>query len=83
MALESEVFMTAHKPKPFGELLSQIEAKQEESVEKMDDVVDEVEHMSSEVLLKLEEIHNDMSDLRDTVEEVKGQVDILDFKLTS
>ena len=74
--------MPAHKPKPIEERLSQIEAKQEESVEKMDDVVNDVEYMSSEVLLKLEEIHNDMSDLRDAVEEVKGQVDILDFKLT-
>jgi predicted nucleic acid-binding Zn-ribbon protein len=73
--------MPAHKPKYIEERLSQIEAKQEESVEKMDDVVDDVEHMSSQVLLKLEEIHDDMSDLRDKVEEVKGQVDILDFRL--
>ena len=54
------------------EQIQEIEETLEEKVDR-----DDVEHWSSELALKLEEIHDDVKNLQNEVEEVKDQVDLL------
>ena len=57
------------------EALEQIQEIEETLEEKADR--DDVEHWSSELALKLEEIHEDVKNLQNEVAEVKDQVDLL------
>jgi uncharacterized coiled-coil DUF342 family protein len=74
--------MTTHKPKSIEECLQQIlealEQIQEiqETLEKKPDR-DEVEHWSSELAFKLEQIHEDVTNLQNEVAEVSAQIDLL------
>ena len=74
--------MTIHKPKTIEEWLQQIQEafeqiqEIEETLEEKADR-DDVEHSSSELALKLEEIHDDVTNLQNEVAEVKFQVDLL------
>jgi uncharacterized coiled-coil DUF342 family protein len=72
-AQEREVYMTTHKPKPIEECLQQIQVALEQKPDR-----EVVEKWLSEVLFKLEEIHEDVRDLQDEVTEVKDQVDDLE-----
>jgi uncharacterized coiled-coil DUF342 family protein len=56
------------------EALEQIQEIEETLEEKADR--DEVEHWSSELALKLEEIHEDVKNLQNEVAEVSAQVDL-------
>ena len=73
--------MSTHKPQPIEECLQQIlEAREqiqqiEETLEEKADR-DDVEHWSSELALKLEEIHEDVKNLQNEVAEVSAQVDL-------
>jgi len=72
--------MSTHKPKPIEECLQQIlEAREQikeirEALEEKPDR-DDLEHVSSEVLFKIEEGHDDVRRLQDEVAEVKDKVD--------
>ncbi len=65
--------MPTQEPHPSEESLKRIEETLEETVEKMDDL----EHLSSDVLFKPEEMHDDVRELQGEVAEVKDQVDDL------
>jgi uncharacterized coiled-coil DUF342 family protein len=74
--------MSTHKPKLIEEFVQQIQ----EALEQIQDIEetleekadrDDVEHWSSELALKLEEIHEDVINLQNEVAEVKDQVDLL------
>ena len=71
--------MSTHKPKLIEELvqeaLEQIQEIKEALEEKPDR--DDVEHWSSELTFKLEEIHEDVTNLQNEVAEVSAQVDLL------
>ena len=74
--------MSTHKPKPIEECLQQIlEAREQikEIREALEDKPDrdDLEHVSSEVLFKIEEGNEDLTRLRDEVAEVKDEVDDL------
>jgi uncharacterized coiled-coil DUF342 family protein len=78
--------MTTHKPKTieefvrqFQEALEQIPQIQETLEQKSDR--DDVEHESSELAFKLEQIHNDVTNLQNEVAEVKYMVDDLQSKV--
>ena len=64
--------MTTHKPKPIDECLQQIQEAREEKADR-----DEVEHWSSDLASKLEEVHDDVRDLQGELAEVSAQVDDL------
>jgi hypothetical protein len=74
--------MPTHKPKPIEEFVQQIQGALEqiqeiqETLEEKSDR-DDVEHWSSELEFKLEEIHEDVINLQNEVAEVKDQVDLL------
>ena len=74
--------MHAHKLPPIEECLQQILETREqiqqiqEALEQKPDR-DEVEHWLSDVLFKLEQIHDDVLNLQNEVAEVKYQVDDL------
>jgi hypothetical protein len=74
--------MSTHKTKPIEEWLQQIQEAFEqiheiqETVEEKPDR-DEVEHWSSELAFKLEQIHEDVLNLQVEVAEVSAQVDLL------
>jgi hypothetical protein len=57
------------------EALEQIQEIEKTLEEKADR--DDVEHWSSELALKLEEIHDDVTNLQNEVAEVSAQVDLL------
>ena len=78
--------MTTHKPKTieefvrqFQEALEQIPQIQETLEQKSDR--DDVEHESSELAFKLEQIHNDVTNLQNEVADVKYVVDDLQSKV--
>jgi uncharacterized coiled-coil DUF342 family protein len=73
---EREVYMSTHRPKPIEECLQQIQEALEEKPDR-----DDVEHWSSELALKLEEIHEDVKNLQNEVADVKYQVDDLESKV--
>ena len=62
--------MTTHKPKPIEECSQQIQETVEEKPDR-----DDLENWSSDLALKLEELHEDVRDLQGELAEVKGQVD--------
>ena len=64
--------MTTHKPPSIEERLEQIQEALDEKPDR-----DELEHWSSELAFKIEEMHEDVRDLQGEVAEVKGQVDDL------
>jgi hypothetical protein len=64
--------MSTHKTKPIEELVQQIQETLEEKPDR-----DEVEHWSSELAFKLEQIHEDVLNLQSEVAEVGAQVDLL------
>jgi uncharacterized coiled-coil DUF342 family protein len=74
--------MPTHKPKPLEEFVRQIQEALEqiqeihETLEEKPDR-DEVEHWSSELAFKLEQIHDDVTNLQVEVAEVSAQVDLL------
>jgi hypothetical protein len=80
-AQESEVYMPTHKLPPIEECLQQILETREqiqqiqEALEQKPDR-DDVEHWLSDVLFKLEEMHDDVIDLQGEVAEVSAQVDL-------
>ena len=73
--------MSTHKPKLIEEFVQQIQEALEqipqiqEALEEKPDR-DDVEHWSSELAFKLEEIHEDVRDLQGEVAEVSAQVDL-------
>jgi uncharacterized coiled-coil DUF342 family protein len=73
---EREVYMSTHRPKPIEECLQQIQEALEEKPDR-----DDVEHWSSELAFKLEEIHEDVTNLQNEVADVKYQVDDLESKV--
>jgi hypothetical protein len=79
---ESEVYKSTHKPKLIEEFVQQIQEALEqipqikETLEEKPDR-DDVEHWTSDLEFKLEEIHEDVRNLQDEVAEVKYQVDDL------
>jgi uncharacterized coiled-coil DUF342 family protein len=81
-AQDREVYMSTHKPKPIEECLQQIQEALEqiqqiqETLEQKPDR-EELEHWSSELTFKLEEIHEDVTNLQNEVAEVSAQVDLL------
>ncbi len=78
--------MAAHKPKPIEECLQQIQEAREqiqqiqETLEEKPDR-DDVEHWSSELEFKLEQIHEDVTNLQNEVADVKYVVDDLQSKV--
>jgi predicted RNase H-like nuclease (RuvC/YqgF family) len=80
-AQEREVYMSTHKPKPIEECLQQIlEARKQiqqiqQALEEKPDR-DDVEHWSSDLAFKIEEMHDDVRDLQGEVAEVSAQVDL-------
>ncbi len=64
--------MTTHKPPSIEERLQQIQEALEEKPDR-----DDVEHWSSDLAFKIEELHEDVRDLQGEVAEVKAQVDDL------
>ena len=64
--------MSTHKPPSIEERLQQIQEALEEKPDR-----DDLEHVSSEVLFKIEEGNEDLTRLRDEVAEVKDKVDDL------
>jgi hypothetical protein len=74
--------MSTHKPKLIEEFVQQIQEAFEqipqihETLEEKPDR-DDVEHWSSELVFKLEEIHEDVQNLQNEVADVKYQVDLL------
>jgi uncharacterized coiled-coil DUF342 family protein len=78
---EREVYMSTHKPKLIEEFVQQIQEaleqiqEIEETLEEKADR-DDVEHWSSELAFKLEEIHEDVINLQNEVAEVKDQVEL-------
>ena len=64
--------MSTHKPKPIEECLQQIQEALEHKPDR-----DDLENWSSDLALKLEELHEDVRDLQGEVAEVKAQVDDL------
>jgi phosphoglycerate-specific signal transduction histidine kinase len=74
--------MSTHKSKPIEEFAQQIQEafeqiqQIEETLEEKPDR-DEVEHWSSELAFKLEQIHDDVLNLQTEVAEVSAQVDFL------
>jgi uncharacterized coiled-coil DUF342 family protein len=79
---ESEVYMSTHKPKPIEEFVQQIQEALEqiqeiqETLEEKPDR-DDVEHWTSDLAFKMEEVHEDVRDLQNEVAEVSAQVDDL------
>ena len=73
--------MSTHKPKPIEEFVQQIQEalKQiqqiQEALEEKPDR-DELEHWSSDLAFKIEEMHDDVRDLQGEVAEVSAQVDL-------
>jgi uncharacterized coiled-coil DUF342 family protein len=80
---EREVYMTTQKLPPIEECLQQIQEALLEQIQEIEETLeekadrDDVEHWSSELALKLEEIHEDVKNLQNEVAEVKYQVDLL------
>ena len=78
--------MSTHKAKPLEEFVQQIQEaleqiqEIEETLEEKPDR-DDVEHWSSELAFKLEQIHNDVTNLQNEVAEVKYMVDDLQSKV--
>jgi uncharacterized coiled-coil DUF342 family protein len=74
--------MPTHKPKLIEEFVQQIQEALEQ-IQEIEETLegkadrDDVEHWSSELALKLEEIHVDVQNLQNEVAEVKDQVDLL------
>ncbi len=74
--------MSTHKPKLIEEFVQQIQEaleqiqEIEETLEEKADR-DDVEHWSSELASKLEEIHEDVTNLQNEVAEVSAQVNLL------
>jgi uncharacterized coiled-coil DUF342 family protein len=74
--------MSTHKPKLIEEFVQQIQEALEqiqqiqEALEEKPDR-DDLEHWSSELAFKIEEMHDDVRDLQGEVAEVKAQVDDL------
>ena len=64
--------MTTHKPPSIEERLEQIQEALDEKPDR-----DELEHWSSDLESKLEEVHEDVRDLQGEVAEVNAQVDDL------
>jgi uncharacterized coiled-coil DUF342 family protein len=82
-AQEREEFMQkSRKVHPIEEFVQQIQEALEqipqiqEALEEKPDR-DDVEHWSSDLAFKMEEIHEDVRDLQDEVADVKNQVDEL------
>jgi hypothetical protein len=71
-AQEREVYMSTHKPKPIEECLQQIQETLEEKPDR-----DDLENWSSDLALKLQELHEDVRDIQGELAEVKGQVEDL------
>ena len=74
--------MSTHKPKPIEECLQQIlEAREQiQQIQKALEAKpdrDDLEHWSSDLQFKMEEIHEDVRDLQGEVAEVKDKVDDL------
>jgi uncharacterized coiled-coil DUF342 family protein len=67
----------AHSFEELESQQSKIDTTDEEVLEQKPDR-DALEKWASDVLFKLEEIHEDVRDLQDEVEEVKDQVDDLE-----
>ena len=71
--------MSTHKPQTIEELVQQIQ----EALEQIPQIRtwkpdrDDVEHWTSDVVFKMEEVHQDVRDLQNEVAEVKYQVDDL------
>ena len=74
--------MSNHKPKLIEEFVQQIQEALEqiqqiqETLEEKPDR-DDLEHWSSELASKLEEIHEDVTNLQNEVADVSAQVDLL------
>jgi uncharacterized coiled-coil DUF342 family protein len=64
--------MPTHKPITIEERLEQIQEALEEKPDR-----DDLEHWSSDLATKIEEMHEDVRDLQGEVAEVKNQVDDL------
>jgi uncharacterized coiled-coil DUF342 family protein len=64
--------MPTHKPITIEERLEQIQEALEEKPDR-----DDLEHWSSDLATKIEEMHEDVRDLQGEVAEVKAQVDDL------
>jgi uncharacterized coiled-coil DUF342 family protein len=79
---ERKVYMPTQKLPPIEECLQQI-LETREQIQEIEETLeekadrDDVEHWSSELALKLEEIHEDVKNLQNEVAEVKDQVDLL------
>ena len=75
--------MSTHKPKPIEECLQQIlEAREQiQQIQKALEAKpdrDDLEHWSSELQFKIEEMHEDVRDVQGEVAEVKYKVDDLE-----
>jgi len=74
--------MSTHKPHPIEECLQQIQEALEQ-IQQIQEVLeekpdrDELEHWSSDLAFKMEEVHDDVRDLQGELAEVKAQVDDL------
>ena len=64
--------MTTHKPHPIEVRLQRIQETLEHKPNR-----DDVENWSSDLTVKLEELHDDVRDLQSELAEVKGQVEDL------
>jgi uncharacterized coiled-coil DUF342 family protein len=64
--------MSTHKPKPIEECLQQIQEALEHKPDR-----DDLENWSSDLALKLEELHEDVRDIQGELAEVKGQIEDL------
>ena len=80
---EREVYMSTHKPKTIEEFVQQIQEAFEqipqiqEALEEKPDR-DDLEHWSSELQFKIEEMNEDVRDVQGEVAEVKYKVDDLE-----
>jgi uncharacterized coiled-coil DUF342 family protein len=79
---EREEYMTTHQPKPIEECLQQIQEAREqiqqiqEALEEKPDR-DDVENWASDLAFKIDEMHDDVTDLQGELAEVNAQVDDL------
>jgi predicted nucleic acid-binding Zn-ribbon protein len=75
-AQEREVYMPTHKPHPIEVRLHRIQETLEHKPNR-----DDVENWSSDLTVKLEELHDDVRDLQSELAEVRDQGDDLHGEL--
>jgi predicted nuclease with TOPRIM domain len=70
-AQQREVCMPTHKPHPIEVRLQRIQETLEHKPDR-----DDVENWSSDLAVKLEELHDDVRDLQGELAEVKDQIEV-------